>query len=106
MGDDIMRRVFICSPFRGDMVANVELARKLCLLACLNDAAPFAPHLIYPQFLRDVGAERDAGINAGLAFLRCCDELWCPMGIEPTEGMKYEIAYAKVLALPIVEVVI
>ena len=100
-----MRRVFICSPYRGDIERNVQTARDLCYAATRTGAAPFAPHSLYPQFLDDaMQDDRAAGINAGLAFMRVCDELWCPKGVEPTEGMKHEIAYAKMLTLPIVEV--
>ena len=99
-----MRRVFIASPYRGDIKANTKKAQRLCRLAVADGCAPFAPHLLYPQFLKDEGFERDAGIDCGLAYMRVCDELWLPHDVEPTEGMRAEIEYAKLLRLTIIRV--
>lgn len=51
---------------------------------------PFAPHLLFTQFLDDSKEnERNAGIAMGTAMLEFCDEVWV-FG-EPTPGMRMEI---------------
>lgn len=67
--------VFICSPYSGkteaEQIRNVELARKYCSIACSLGFTPFAPHLLYPQFLdNSIREERDTGINCGLDILQ------------------------------------
>jgi hypothetical protein len=99
-----MRRVFICSPYAGDIRANVERARKMCLMAIRRGYAPFAPHLIYPQLLDDCGTDRTAGISAGIAFLEACFEVWVPRGVKPSIGMTCELDVARSLDIPIVRV--
>lgn len=85
--------VFICSPFRGDVETNTSNARRYCHLAFEQGGIPFAPHLLFTQFLDDSKAvERDAGICMGLKMLELCDELWS-FG-QPTKGMLMEIARA------------
>src|SRR3974377_1008062 len=98
-----MTRVFICSPCAGDIEANVKRAREMCLHAVRLGHAPFAPHLLYPQFLNDRNElDRAAGIAAGLAFLSSCDEVWVPKGVEPSPGMAYELKRARWAKIPIV----
>jgi hypothetical protein len=95
-----LRRVFVCSAFRGDVARNVEVARAACRQVALEGDAPFAPHLLYPDFLDDGDAmERAFGIGSGLAWLAVADEILV-VG-EPTEGMRAEIAAAETLGLPI-----
>ena len=97
-----MELVFVCSPYSGDVDRNVAYARDGCRLVLSADKAPFAPHLLYPQFLVDATpAAREEGISCGLAFLAVCDELWVmeKYGISP--GMKREIKEARRLGLPV-----
>lgn len=95
-----LRRVFVCSPFRGDVARNVEVARAVCRQVLREGDAPFAPHLLYPDFLDDdVSEERALGIGAGLAWLAVADEVLV-VG-EPTAGMRAEIAAAETLGVPI-----
>jgi hypothetical protein len=71
-----MKTVFVCSAYGGSE-ANLILARDYCKFVTDSGLAPFAPHLIYTQFLDDsFKQERELGINAGLAFLERCDEMW------------------------------
>ena len=46
-------RVFICSPFRGDIEKNVKKAQKHARKAALMGVSPIAPHLLFPQFLKE-----------------------------------------------------
>jgi len=107
-----MKRVFICSPHRPPqnlrghewyVVAeyNVEFTRKLCKQVIDEGNAPFAAHLIYPQFLDDsCEVDRNAGIRAGIAFLSVCDEMLVG-GDHISGGMKQEIETAEKLGIPI-----
>src|SRR5664279_6597399 len=86
-----MKRVYICSPYAGDVEGNTERAQWLCREAIKDGCAPYAPHLLYPQIIDD----RQAGITCGLAYLGLCDELWvyANNGISP--GMRQEIDHAQ-----------
>ncbi len=90
--------IFICSPLAGDMEANMLRARTYSKMAVDEGYAPFAPHLLYPQFLRDVAAERQAGIECGLAFMQICAEIWI-FGDTISSGMRKEIDEAKKLRM-------
>ena len=50
-------RVFICSPYAGDVSANCEKARRYLRFAIDRGTIPFAPHLLYPQVLDDSDPE-------------------------------------------------
>lgn len=100
-----MIRAFICSPYSGDVDTNVALARRLCAAAVRRGRAPFAPHLLCPQFLRDGDeAERLRGIDCGLAFLRCCEEIWVYTANGISAGMEREIAVAEEIGIPMIRV--
>ena len=95
-----MKRVFICSPYRGDVRANRALAQAVCRAVLLAGDAPFAPHLLYPGVLDDADSgERALGIGAGLSWLAVSDEVLV-VG-EPSEGMRQEIAAAETLGVPV-----
>lgn len=102
------RRIFVCSPFRGNaqstMEENIEAARQYCRFVLDQGYVPFAPHLLYPQFVNEFDeAERNRGIEAGLALLPSMDFLWVfgrSVG-EETEGMKREIIRAYQLKIPV-----
>lgn len=100
-----MRLVIIESPYAGDIEANVDFAR-----ACVRDSlecgeAPIASHLLYtqPGILKDeVPAEREWGINAGLAWRVVADAtvVYTDRGI--TRGMQYGIAAAEEAGISVV----
>lgn len=88
-----MKKVFICSPFRGDVERNSVRAAGYCRQAYEEGCLPIAPHLLFPQFLNeDSLKERTDGISMGLKLLLDCDEVWV-FG-ETTEGMEQEIRFA------------
>lgn len=94
-------RVFICSRYSGDRTHNRAVAKALCREAINRGLAPFAPHLLYPQFLKDTGDEREEGLRCGLAFLSLCDKLWVRYDDGLSEGMAREIDRARALGIPI-----
>ena len=90
-----MPKVFICSPFRGEVYKNIVNAKKYCRFAVDSGYIPFAPHLFFPRFLSDENEyERSLGIKMGKVFLDDCRELWW-FGNKITEGMQIEIDRAK-----------
>ena|SRR6478736_6305327 len=99
-----MKLVIVESPYAGDIEANVEYAR-----ACVRDSlsrgeAPIASHLLYtqPGILKDeVPAERQWGIDAGLAWGSQAEAtvVYTDRGI--SGGMKYGIANAEKAGRPV-----
>ena len=88
-------KVYVCSPFAGDVKVNTINARRYCAFAVKEGYIPFASHLLYPQFLSDdVKAERELGLFMGIVFLDGCKEVWV-FGNRITNGMAAEIARAK-----------
>lgn len=51
--------VYICSPYSGDVEANVELARRFSAFTVSARQIPLAPHLHYPQFMDDTDNPAD-----------------------------------------------
>jgi hypothetical protein len=87
--------VFICSPCTGDIENNVKAAQKYCRFAVEMGYIPFAPHLLFPQFLNDTDPkERDLGLFFGIALMSKCAELWV-FGETVSAGMAKEIEKAE-----------
>ena len=60
-----------------------------------QNTIPFAPHLLYPQFMDDSNpAERELGLLFGVVWLCKMDEVWV-FGERISPGMKREIAKAR-----------
>ena len=95
-----MRKVYICSPYRGDVDRNVANARRYCRMAVEKGFIPVAPHIYFTQFLDDaIESERVAGINAGIELMNECCEVW--VFDSPTEGMRQEIECAERNGIPV-----
>ena len=87
--------VFICSPYAGDIENNVNAAQKYCRFAVAMGYIPFAPHLLFPQFLNDSDPkERDLGLFFGIVLMSKCAELWV-FGETVSAGMAKEIEKAE-----------
>lgn len=97
-----MRRVIICSPYRGDVARNNRY-----LDACLRDSyargeSPYASHALGPRVLEeDIPEDRERGLRAGLAWIERADALavYCDLG--GSQGMQREIDAAYDLGIPI-----
>lgn len=97
-----MRKVYICSPLRGDYEKNIAAARAYCREAVDAGYLPVAPHIYLTQFLDDQKPEeRSLGLIIGQQLLEDCAELW--VYGEPSEGMKAEIELAKELGIKIID---
>ncbi len=87
--------VYICSPFAGDIEKNIEAARKYSRFAVEAGYIPVAPHLLFPQFLKDEDPkERELGLFFGNALMSKCAEVWV-FGDVISPGMEAEIKRAK-----------
>lgn len=94
-------KVFVSSPFAGDVERNIDNARKYCSFAVEKGYIPYAPHLFFPQFMNDNDrAQRQLGIDMGKAFLDVCKEVWV-FGDVISPGMTEEICYATDNHIPI-----
>lgn len=85
--------VYVCSPYSGDIEANVRKARRYCRYAADHGCIPLDPHLLLPQFL-DEKTERDLALFMGIALLSKCAELWV-FGDIISDGMQKEIDHAR-----------
>ena len=85
--------VYICSPYSGNVEVNTENARKYSRFAVDNNAIPFAPHLLLPQYISEE-TERELAMFMNKVFLSKCVELWV-FGSNITAGMEYEIEKAE-----------
>lgn len=96
----LMKIIYVASPYVRDIQKNTEFAKKACRHVMEQGHAFFAPHLLYPSLLcESVSAERELGLDMGLAMLSRCDELWC-YGDHISHGMMAEIAEAQRLNIP------
>jgi len=99
-----MKLVYICSPYAGDVENNIRFAGAACRYAAEQGCAPVAVHLLYPQILDDsIPSQRENGIRMGLRVLASCEELWI-CGERVSHGMSREIAEAKRLGIPILNI--
>jgi len=86
------RRVFICSPYKGDIEKNTAKAKELCAKAAEQGYAPIYPPLMYAQFLDESDKhQREMGIECGLTWLDVCDEIWVNSADGVSAGMQLEI---------------
>ena len=87
--------VYVCSPFSGNLESHVENTRRYCRFAVDSGFVPFAPHLLFPQFMYDeVPEERELALFMGIVMLTKCAELWV-FGERISKGMSKEIHKAE-----------
>ena len=87
--------VYVCSPFSGNLESNIENTRRYCRFAVDSGFVPFAPHLLFPQFMYDeVPEERELALFMGIVMLTKCAELWV-FGERISKGMSKEIHKAE-----------
>lgn len=90
-----MKIVYICSPFRGDTATNIANAQRYSRFAVEQGVLPIAPHLLFPQFMKDdVPEERNQAMAFNEKLLHLCQEVWV-FGNSTTMGMAFEIAFAE-----------
>ena len=87
--------VYICSPYAGDVEANVKAAQRYSRFAVDTGYLPVAPHLLFPQFMNDRDIkERQLAMFFGNVLMSKCAEVWV-FGSYISNGMEAEIERAK-----------
>ncbi|MEW6866063.1 DUF4406 domain-containing protein [Trueperella pyogenes] len=93
--------VYICSPYSGDVEANLVVARAFCARAVASNKIPLAPHLHYPQFMNDNDpSERELAMFFNRVLLSKCEAIWVYTA-RVSAGMRAEIEWAHHLDLPV-----
>ena len=93
--------VYICSPYSGDVEANVQLAQRFCAFAVSARQIPLAPHLHYPQFMDDIDPDtRELAMFFNRILLSKCEQLWAYIG-QVSAGMRAEIGWAHQMEIPV-----
>ena len=97
-----MKKVYICSPCRGDYENNIQRAKEFSRAAVERGCIPITPRIYLTQFMDDtVPAERELGLSIGRELVLMCDELWA-FGLDcPTAGMAAEIELARERGIPV-----
>ena len=97
-----MKKVYICSPCRGDYENNIQRAKEFSRAAVECGCIPVTPHIYLTQFMDDtIPAERELGLSIGRELVLMCDELWA-FGLDcPTAGMAAEIELARERGIPV-----
>lgn len=97
-----MRKVYICSPCRGDYENNIQRAREYSSAAVRRGVIPVTPHIYLTQFMDDtVPEERELALKIGSELVLGCSELWA-FGLDhPSAGMAAEIELAKEHGIPV-----
>lgn len=98
-----MKKVYICSPCRGDYENNIQRAKEYSRAAAMRGCIPITPHIYLTQFMDDtVPAERELALSMGRELVLMCSELWA-FGLDrPSAGMAAEIEVAKAAGIPVV----
>ena len=97
--------VFVASPYAGDdQLLNIDFARRISRrISTETGAMPFAPHLLFPQFLNDQDEiERGIGIaycSTMMAVAKFGAFFVPAWRREPSTGMRHEIAEADEIGL-------
>ena len=70
--------IYVCSPYRGETKKerkrNIRNAKNFCRLVSKQGGIPFAPHLLFTQFLDDCNPRhRRLGLEMGVETIRRCD---------------------------------
>lgn len=96
-----MKKVFICSPYRGDIKTNTRRAKWVARIVVECGYLPIVPHLYFPTFLDEFDEhERIEGIKLGIELMKGVDEIWV-VGTIITEGMAFELNVAKKYCIPV-----
>lgn len=96
-----MKKIYICSPLRGDYEENIQKAIGYCREVALAGDLPIAPHVYCTRFLDDTKSEeRERGKEIGIELLKKCDEVRV-YGDYISTGMQAELNAASLLFIPV-----
>lgn len=91
------RAVYIASPCRGDVQANMDVARQLAGYFARRGYSPIGSHLVLAGVLDDEDPyDRAVALEVGRHLVTVCDCLFAcyPEGGSPSEGMTGEVQVA------------
>ena len=96
------KKIYICSPCRGDYEKNIDNAATYSGICFRMGYIPVTPHIYFTRFMDDTNSkERSMAMEAGMQLLLECTEVWV-FGLDhPSEGMQAEIALAIRHGIPI-----
>ena len=96
------KKIYICSPCRGDYEKNIDNAITYSGICFRMGYIPVTPHIYFTRFMDDTNSkERSMAMDAGMQLLLECSEVWV-FGLDhPSEGMQAEIELAKAHGIPI-----
>lgn len=78
----------------------MAVAREFCRVAVTRQKIPFAPHLLFPQFMNDRNpGERELAMFFNRILLAHCEAVWVYAG-NLSAGMRQELQWARSLGLP------
>ena len=91
----IMKKVYICSPFTGDIKKNIENAKIYSRSVYKLGYLPICVHIYLEEAtgLCEVNGDREELLKLGREMVKICDEIFV-FGRE-SSGMKGEIKLAK-----------
>ena len=96
-----MKKIFICSPYRGNIEENAKKAVYYAGIVAKTGNVPVVPHIYFLIFLDENNPnERMTGIEMGLELMDVCDEVYV-FGFNITEGMKFELEHARKTRKPV-----
>ena len=102
IGDFKMKVIYVASPLSGNMELNQKRARVYCKYVKDKGFVPYAPHLLFTQFMNDEQEEdRKQAIIMNAEMLSRCDELWVFNDFGISKGMRAEIILADELKIPV-----
>ncbi len=89
-------KVFIVSPYSGDVEANVAYGKKCVADSIQREETPFAGHLFYTQVLNDDDPEqRDLGMKMGREWMADCEVVAVYVDRGVSKGMIADIEHAQ-----------
>ncbi len=92
------KRIYICSPYADDPEANRMRARSHALEVLKQGNHPVVPHYCF-EYLSGYEIERPIVLYLCCREIETCDEVW--VYGEPSDGMAFEIAYARGVGKPV-----
>ena len=97
-----MKRIYICSPYRGDYEKNLAAAQDYSRQVLDRGFIPITPHMFYSSIVNDnLPEDRELGLVAGLELLKISDEVWVFSQSGISEGMATEIELADISGIPV-----
>lgn len=93
---------YICSPYKGNIKSNTAKAREYSRTVYEHGYTPFAPHLLFPQFMDDnIPEERSDALLMNRVLIRKANIVFV-CGDVVTDGMRAEMVYARRIGLTVV----